>query len=369
MQYFMESEAGTKAIINKKLVDYFSGCGYFCLQTHPEVVQAACESTQKYGISSATSASIYGNNPVLIDFQEKAAKFFNVPNVLYYVSGCFGTSILLEGLKDDYDIIFFDSESHYSSLLATSMVNKTIVVFNHRSAEDLKQKIDENLKPRQRPMVVCDGIFPISGEVSPLHHYIEIMNEIDGSIFCVDDAHATGVIGENGYGTYDYFGMKGNNLYSSGTLSKALGGHGGIIYGDMELMTKLKHKSSLANACSTIPIPAAAATAKAFDILHHHPELRMQLWDNVKYVKSELSRLGFEMNNTPVPIICIGNQKNFDAQRIQEELFERNIAVTYIGEGGYTSVPKGGAIRIAIFSGHTMEQLERLIYELKSLLR
>jgi 8-amino-7-oxononanoate synthase len=365
MQYIMESEAGNKAIINKRLVDYFSGCGYFCFQTHPDVVQAACEATQRYGISSATTSAFYGNNPALIDLEEKAARFFGTAGILYYVSGCFGTPILLEGMKEEYDVIFIDKESHYSSRVATSLINKPVIIFEHRNPADLNDKIKRHLKPSQRPMIVCDGVFPVSGELSPIPSYIEILEGIEGASFCVDDAHATGVIGEKGYGTYEYFGIKGKGFYASGTLSKALGGHGGIITGDENFIRKLKGKSTLANACSAVPIPVAAANATALDILYNNPGLRKQLWENVAYAKNKLRETGFNINNTPVPIICLNMEKGINAEKLQQELFKKDIAVTYVPEGAYTSVPKGGALRISIFSAHSREQIDRLIDEIK----
>ncbi|MGE5342582.1 MAG: aminotransferase class I/II-fold pyridoxal phosphate-dependent enzyme [Candidatus Omnitrophota bacterium] len=362
MKYVMESEIGARAIINHRLVDYYGGCGYFCFQTHPDVVQAACDASRKFGISSATTPNVYGTNPILVEFQEKCAQFFEKPNVFFYASGCFGTSLLLEGLTDEYEIIFIDNESHYSSRLGTALANKPVVLFEHRNPDDLRLQIHHHLKPSHRPMIVCDGIFPISGEISPIPQYLDVLDGIPDALFCIDDAHATGVIGEKGFGTYEYFGLSGERLYASGTLSKALGGHGGIICGNDALITKIKQKSILANACSTVPIPAAAATSKALEILHQHPELRKQLWDNVGYAKEGFRKLGFVVNHTPVPIICLNtNQKSFNAERIQQELFENNIAVAHVPEGVYTSVPKGGALRISIFSAHTHEQIDHLI--------
>jgi len=368
MQYVMESEAAAKVIINKKLVDYFSGCGYFGFQSHLEVVDAAGDAARKYGISSATTPAFYGNNPVLIDLQKKITRFFGTKNALYYASGCFGSPILMEGLKDEYEIIFIDKESHYSSRVGISLSGKPTFIFEHRNPEDLRQKIKQHLKPSQRPLVVCDGIFPISGEISPLPEYKEVLNGIEGAVFCVDDAHATGVIGEKGYGTFEYFGMKGKKLYSSGTFSKALGGHGGIIAGGEEYIMKLKKNSSLANACSTIPIPAAAATAKAIEILYKNPGMRKQLWSNVAYTKRGLRSIGFDINHTPVPIICLSTKGGIDAKTLQEKLFKKDIAVIYVPEGGYTSVPKGGALRISIFSTHTRDQIDRLLEEIKRII-
>lgn len=110
----MESELGAQTIINSKMVDYYGGCAYLGFQVHPEVIQAACAATKKYGISSATSTAGFGNNPVLIDLEEKISLFFETQSVLHYASGCLGNFIMIEGLKNDYDLIFVDSQSHYS---------------------------------------------------------------------------------------------------------------------------------------------------------------------------------------------------------------------------------------------------------------
>lgn len=354
------------------MVDYFGGTGYFGFQVHPEIIKAACDSANRFGISSATTTAGFGNNPVLIDLEEKIIQYFETTGVLHYASGCMGNFILTEGLKDDYDVIFVDKDSHYSVKNAIALVHKPFVEFNHRDHHDLRVKLKENLEPGERPMVMCDGIFPVSGELSPLPDYRKVLDEVcGGGIICVDDAHATGVIGEKGFGSFEHFEMSGNGHYSSGVFSKALGGSGGLIVGNDAFIQKLKTNSALANACSTTPIPAAAATAKALEILHYYPVLRDQLWNNTLYAKKKLRESGFKVNDTPVPIICISTHHihgNLDCGSIQKELFERNIAVTHVPAGAYTSVPEGGALRISIFCTHSREQIDRLVHHLSQLI-
>lgn len=364
MDYVMESEPDSKAIINQKVVDYFSGTGYFGFQVHPEVVKSACAAVERYGISSGTSRNGFGTNPILLEMDAKASQFFETDTTLYFASGCFGSPILLEGLKDDYDVIVADEQCHYSAGVGMAMAGKPVRYFRHMDPESLRQTLKKQLKPGQRPMVVCDGIFPVSGELSPVHAYYELIKDIEGAGMCIDDAHATGVIGEKGHGSFDYFNITGEGLYSSGTLSKAIGGHGGIIAGSRDLILKLRKTSTMAFACSSVPIPAAAATAKALDILYHNPRLRKQLWQNVFYAKKGIRQMGFDVGGTPVPIICLNMPKGLDAQDLQETLFQKDIAVTYVPEGTYTSVPKGGAVRISIFSNHSREQIDHLIYEI-----
>jgi len=360
----MESPPGPKTIINGREVDYFCGTGYFSLQGHPELIEAACEAVKKYGIGTATSRSGYGNNPALLEVEERAAKFFEKESALYYVSGYLGNSILLQGLSDQYDIIFVDKESHYSVFDGASMANKPVVPFAHMDAEDLGKKIQNNLKSSQIPLVICDGIFPVSGEISPIPEYSKVLDEFDQSIICIDDAHATGIIGEKGQGTFEYFGLQGRGQHFSGTLSKAFGGHGGIIADKKEFVEKLRKMSNIPYSSSAVPAPAAAATAKALEILSQKPELRRTLWDNVFYAKKSLRELGFDLDETPVPIICL-DFEGVDLEALQKELFKKGIAVFYVPGGSYSSVPESGAIRIAIFSTHTKAQIDRLVEEIK----
>lgn len=377
MAYVMESELGAFTFISNvgytsiKAVNYFGGCGYFGFQVHHEVIKAACEAAQKYGISSATSTAGFGNNPILINLEVKVSKFFGTKGVLHYASGCLGNFILANGLRDDYDIVFVDSESHFSIWNATQLVRKPEIDFAHIDAQDLRDKLRKHLKPSQRPMVICDGIFPVSGELAPIPDYVEVLKEIEGAVICLDDAHATGVIGKKGYGTFEYFGLERHGHYASGVFSKALGGSGGLIVGEEDFIDKLKRNSPLANACSTTPIPAAAATAKALEILYENPDMREDLWSNTIYAKDKLRALGFEINDTPVPIICLSDKsskKGLDCERIQKELFERNVAVTHVPGGTYTSVPENGALRLSIFSTHLREQIDHMVDEIKRLI-
>ncbi|MFP4081413.1 MAG: aminotransferase class I/II-fold pyridoxal phosphate-dependent enzyme [Candidatus Aminicenantes bacterium] len=366
--YLMESAPGPRTVINGRQMDYFCGCSYYGLHGHPEIIQAACEAAQKYGIGSATSRSGYGNNPILLKVEQLASKFFHTESALYYVSGYLGNSILLQGLEERYDIILMDEESHYSAMDGAALVNKPVIPFGHLDAEDLRGKLKQHLKPSQRPLLICDGIFPVSGEISPLPRYTDVLGEFEGALICVDDAHAIGVIGEKGRGSFEYFGLKGEALYFSGTLSKALGGHGGIIPNRREFIQKLEQKSSIPFSSSAAPTPAAAATSKALEILSKNPGMRKKLWANVAYAKTGLRSLGLEVNDTPVPIICLHSLPGVDLRALQQDLFDKGLAVLYVAGGMYSSVPETGAIRIAIFSSHSRGQIQHLIEEIRKYL-
>lgn len=365
----MESAPRARAIIDGKEVDYFCGCGYFGFHGRQELIDAACRAVAQYGLGSATSRAGCGDNPVLLAVEANAAKFFETETALYYASGYMGNSILLQGLSDDYDIIFVDEASHYSVLDGASLSNKPVVTFAHMDAEDLKMQLARHLMAGHRPLLISDGVFAVSGQIAPIPDYLDVLKHCDPFIICVDDAHATGVIGPKGHGCFEHHGLSDPRLYTSGTLSKALGGGGGIIAGDRALREKLTHKARMCFASSAPPTPVAAATAKALEILQAHPELRTKLWDNVTRAKKGLASLGFEIEQTPVPIICLSSRK-VALDRLPAELLARGIAISryYAGGADYTSVPEGGAVRIAIFATHTPEQIDRLIKEIGALI-
>jgi len=366
--YQMESAPCAAAMINGRDVDYFCGTGYYALQGHPGLIEAACAATRLYGVNSGTTRAGFGNNPVLLDVEKKAAQFFGAEAALYYVSGYLGNGILLQGLAPDYDTIFVDEESHYSVMDGTAVSGKPIITFGHCDVADLAAKLASHLVKGQRPLILTDGIFPTSGVIPPLADYDQLLLAYPGGLLCVDDAHATGVVGSKGQGTLEYLGITGPGRYSSGTFSKALGGHGGIITGSHQFIEQLKQRAKVFNGSSAVPVPAAAATAKALDILSAQPQMRQQLWANVAYAKKGFRELGFTgIPDTPVPIICLSN-KHIDLQSIQQTLFKNGIATFFVAGGSYSSVPAAGALRLAVFSTHSRAQIDRLVSEVKALL-
>lgn len=357
----MNSPAGSTVLIESCQYDYFCGSGYFTLQCHPALIKSLSEAAHQYGISAATSRAGYGNNPIFQAVEQKAAQFFGSESALYTVSGYLGNAILLKGLSDQYDIIFSDAQSHYAIQDGAAMANKPLVSFAHCDAKDLQAKLNAHLKPGQTPLLITDGIFPASGVIAPLADYHTVLSHYENPLMCVDDAHAFGVIGEKGQGSLEYHQLQHPNYYASGTLSKAFGGHGGIICGSHDFIEQLKANTHFLYGASAVPIPIAAASAAGLDRLIEQPQLRQQLWKNALYAKQALRDIGFtDIPDTPVPIICL-SAPGADLGAIQSTLFDQGIAVHHVPGGSYTSVPRSGAIRIAIFSSHTQDQIDRLV--------
>ncbi|MBN2210230.1 MAG: pyridoxal phosphate-dependent aminotransferase family protein [Sedimentisphaerales bacterium] len=370
MKFLMQSPPGPRVRMNDKDVDYFCGCCYLGLNAYPDMVEAACRAARTYGIGCGTSRAGHGNNPVLLDVEARAARFFQAEAALYYVSGYLGMLILLQGLSEDYDVIFCDAASHYSVRTAAAAAGKSCIPFAHRSPEDLRRQLENHLQSGQRPLVLTDGVFPISGEIAPVADYLEVVSRFDNFTICLDDAHAYGVLGDNGRGVRENFHLeKEPNIYSCGTLSKAFGGHGGIITGTQAFIDRLKTKSDVYYASSAVPNPSAAATACAIDLAGQNPHLRRQLWQNVALARNEFRRLGFPLADTPVPIVALHSRPDVDLEKLADVLFtDRNKVVRYVAPDAYSGVPAGGAIRIAIFANHTEAQILALVQDVREII-
>lgn len=361
-----QTPLGARVVIGGRERDYFSGTGYLGLHNHPAVMQAAMQAVQCYGMSTATSRGGYGEHAVYDELESQICAFFEAQDALYYASGYLGGMILVQGLAERYEHIFVDEAAHYSLRDAARASGKPLHFFHHRDASHLAESLRLHLAAGERPLVLTDGLFPISGEVAPLDEYFPLLQAYDG-LLGVDDAHGVGVLGQNGRGAAEWLGLSGaKNVQVCATLSKALGGYGGILFGSRARIHNMENHSRLYVAASPPPLPVAAAAAKALEIARNEPQRRQQLWENVALARAGLRRLGWELPDTPAPILCLRARPGVDLARLRAELFERDICVAHVTS--YSSTPPGGALRIAIFATHTADQIERLVDTLGKLL-
>ena len=358
MNLHMQSPVGARTTFNGREVDYFAGCSYLGLQSHPSVLQAAQHALQEYGLSTATSRGGYGEHPVYDELEKQACAFFGAEKVIYFASGYLGMTILSQTNCQANDHIFIDSQAHYSLWDAAQATNKPITAFPHLNPERLAEILINELQPKERPLVLSDGVFPVSGEITPVPDYLKILEQYEGLLF-LDDAHAVGVIGENGRGTAEHYKIENDHCRTAGTLSKALGGWGGVIWGKSDWIENIDRNSRVMAGASPPPLLMAAASARALEIARTNPDLRLQLRQNNLQAREGFCRLGWKIQDSPAPIICLGARDGVDLFKIRDGLFEQGIAVEFVRS--YTSSPPGGALRIAIFATHSSEQINRLI--------
>jgi 8-amino-7-oxononanoate synthase len=358
MSLQMESPPGAQTFFNGHAMDYFAGTGYLGLQSHPDVLKAAQAALSQYGFSTATSRGGYGEHPVYNLLEQEACAFFGAEKVLYFASGYLGISVLTQSTGNRFNHIFIDSSAHFSLWDAAYATNMPITAFHHVRPQSLAEKLQNELHPKERPLVLSDGVFPVSGEIAPLPEYLSLVKPYQGLVY-LDDAHAVGVLGKGGRGTPEYYEINDESCSTTATLAKALGGFGGLIWGKAGWVEALDRASRICAGASPPPLVVAAASASALVVARTIPELRTRLWANVAQARAGFRSLGWEIAETPIPILCLEGRSGVSLERIKKGLFERDIAVEIVRS--YTSTPAGGAIRIAIFATHSDEQIDRLI--------
>jgi 8-amino-7-oxononanoate synthase len=356
----MESPPGAETIIDGKRYLYFGGTGYFGLHGHPEVIRAGVEAFRAFGTHGATSRAGFGNNPILLKVEALLREYFGTAEAAYFGSGYLSILILTKALADDFDTVFADESAHFCIRDAAAAAGKPVHLFRHRDPDDLAAMLRRKLRRGGRPLVLTDGVFPISGGIAPLPEYREALAPY-GGLLAVDDAHGAGVLGARGRGTVEHFGRRAGAVHLAGTLSKAFGGHGGFVVGSRRLISLIRARVGGYVGSTPPPTPIAAASAKGIELLRAHSEWRDRLRANVALAKRLLKGIGIDTDDTPVPIIAWSLRTSKEMKRVQRALLDRGIAIPFLK---YAGAPARGILRVAIFSIHSAGQIRLLAEEL-----
>jgi len=360
----MEGPVGAETVIEGKRYLYFGGTSYYGFQGNPALAQAACQALQKYGMHPSTSRSGFGNSPLYEAVEKKAAEYFGSESACIVASGylCNAAGFQALATRNAFDLVFLDEGSHYSVVDFIGLTGKPVVRFAHADPEDLRKKLKAELKPHQKPFVVSDGVFPTFGLIAPIDAYAKAIEPYDGCLW-LDDNHGVGVLGPNGRGTYDHYGLKSDRLFFGGTMSKAFGSRGGIIPGPKGFIETILQGHIMNGATG----PTSAETAAAltgFDLLMKNPEWRTRLRDNAKRLKDGLRGLGLKVADTPFPVAAWTLKTAADMDRVHKALMDRGICIQ---RTHYVGVEAEGVLRVVVFSTHTPQQIDRLLSELKAL--
>jgi 8-amino-7-oxononanoate synthase len=371
--FIAESAPGPVVRIDGREYLYFVGTGYLGLQAHAEVIAAACDAAQRHGLHSATSRAGFGNTPPTLLVERRAAEFFGCDSAFYFPTGYASNSVMLRAVGSQFDAVFLDEHAHFSVAEAAAQTGKPTYRFRHRDAGGLADALREHLAPGERPLVASDGVFSVLGTIAPLDEYGNVLASYAGAGLLVDDAHGVGVLGDRGRGTIEHFGLfdgtvnadSGASVLLCATLSKALGGYGGIIPGSQAFVEQARKASHWYDGATPAPAAVTAASARALELIQAEPELRGRLRANVRMLKDGLRRLGFKVVDSPVPILCLVVGDGENMRRIQAELMRRGIAVAYMA--AYSGLGPAGGLRIAVFATHTEAMIGQLLDELARL--
>ncbi|MGB9898054.1 glycine C-acetyltransferase [Thermanaerothrix sp.] len=352
----ISSAQGAWLEVDGRRVLNFCSNNYLGLANHPRLVAAAREVLARYGVGPAAVRSIAGTLDLHLELERRLAAFKRVEAAVTFQSGFCANLAAIPALVGKEDVIFSDELNHASIIDGCRLSGARIVRYAHCDPNDLEQKIQEAQGTYRRGLVVTDGVFSMDGDVAPLDQIYAISSKYD-LMLMVDDAHGEGVLGEGGRGIVDHFGLHGKVDVEVGTFSKAFGVVGGAVAGSSLVVEWLRQRGRPFLFSSAVPAADVAATIAAIDVLEESTELVDRLWENARYFKTEMRRLGFDTGQSVTPITPIMLGEAPLAQQFSRELFSEGVFAMAIG---YPTVPKGKArIRVMLSAAHSREDLDR----------
>ena len=352
----LSSPQGAWLVVDGKRVLNFCSNNYLGLADHPLLVEAARKALEEYGVGPGAVRTIAGTMDLHVQLDRRLAEFKGVESAITFQSGFNANLGTIPALVGRGDAVFSDELNHASIIDGCRLSRAEIIRYNHCDPEDLHRVLKENRADYNRAMVISDGVFSMDGDVAPLDKIYEVAKDYD-AILMVDDAHGEGVLGKGGRGIVDHFGLHGKVDVEVGTLSKAFGVVGGVVAGNPLVVEWLHQRGRPFLFSSAMTVPDVAACLKAVDILEESTELVDKLWENTRYFKGEMQRMGFDTGQSATPITPVMLGEAPLAQQFSRELFNAGVFGMAIG---YPTVPQGKArIRVMISAAHTKEDLDK----------
>jgi glycine C-acetyltransferase len=288
--------------------------------------------------------------------EQRLAAFKGVESAITFQSGFNANLGTIPALVGKGDAVFSDELNHASIIDGCRLSGAQIVRYNHCDVDDLAKALREQRASFPRAIVISDGVFSMDGDVAPLDKIYEVCQGYN-VLLMVDDAHGEGVLGRGGRGIVDHFSLHGKVDIEVGTLSKAFGVVGGVVAGNPVVVEWLRQRGRPFLFSSAVTVPDAAACLAALDILEASTELVDRLWENTRYFKAEMQRLGFDIGKSVTPITPVMLGEAPLAQQFSRELFENGVFAMAIG---FPTVPRGKArIRVMISAAHARDDLDR----------
>ena len=352
----IESPQGAWLVVDGKRVLNFCSNNYLGLANHPHLVAAAKAAVDQYGVGPAAVRSIAGTLDLHLELERRMAAFKGVESAITFQSGFTANLATIPALVGKEDVIFSDELNHASIIDGSRLSGARIVRYAHNSAEDLERVICENQGNFRRGLVVTDGVFSMDGDIAPLDEIYAVSSKYN-LMLMVDDAHGEGVMGEGGRGIVAHFHLHGKVDVEIGTLSKAFGVVGGVVAGRAPVIEWLRQRGRPFLFSSAVTAADAAACLAGLDILEQSTELVDRLWENARYFKEEMRRLGFDTGRSVTPITPIMLGEAPLAQQFSRELFDEGVFAMAIG---FPTVPRGKArIRVMISAAHQRKDLDQ----------
>ena len=365
--YYRPISSGQDPVVQMdgKPVLMFGSNSYLGLSDDPRLKEAAIEAIKKYGTSCSGSRFLNGTLDIHMELEEKLAKLVGKEECVTYSTG-FQTNLgTISCLSSRDSFIFLDALDHACIIDGSRLGFGKVFKFPHNNMKGLEQKL--RLAPRKAPkLIAVDGVYSMEGDIAPLPEICALAEKYNAAIL-VDDAHGLGVVGHEGRGTADHFGLTDKVDLIMGTFSKSFGSLGGFIAGSSNLINYIKHNARSLIFSASMPPANVAAVSKAVDIMLSEPERISHLWDLTHHAHEEFRKRGFDIGHTQSPIIPLFVRDTEKALTVVKLALEEGVFITPVIP---PAVPQDSVIiRFALMATHTMEQLDEAIDKMEKIFR
>ncbi|RPI55633.1 MAG: glycine C-acetyltransferase, partial [Acidobacteria bacterium] len=325
----LDGEQAARTRVDGREVVNLSSNNYLGLTTHPKLKERALEAITQFGVGTGSVRTIAGTMTMHMELERRLAEFKKTEAVVVFQSGFAANAGTVAAILTKDDFVVSDELNHASIIDGSRLSRASIKVFPHRDVKAARD-IVRDLPKTARKLLITDGVFSMDGDLGALPGLCDVAEE-HGCIMMVDDAHASGVFGKNGRGTIDHFGLHGRVDVQVGTLSKAIGALGGYVAGNRNLIEFLQHRGRPFLFSTSHPPSVTATCLAALDILMEEPERIDQLWQNTRFFKEGLERLGFNTgaSESPITPVIVGEAPT--AMKLSDRLFEEGVFAQGIG--------------------------------------
>jgi glycine C-acetyltransferase len=343
-----------------------SSNNYLGLCDEPSVIEAGIDGLRRYGAGTGSVRFICGTFTIHRELEAALARFVGTESSLSFVSAWNANEGLTATVLEEGDFVVSDALNHASIIdsmrLAKAISKCTTAVYKHGDMDDLREKLRSASSARRR-LIWTDGVFSMEGAIAKLPDLLEMARAHDG-ILLVDDSHATGVLGKNGRGTAEHFGLLGEIDVITSTLGKALGGAaGGFVAGSAALTDYLTQRSRPQLFSNALPPTVASSALAAVRLIEEQPERVEKLRENARYFREQIIEAGFKPLPGETPIIPIIVGETAAAIQMSDALLDEGVFVTGFG---YPVVPQGQArVRCQISAAHSKDDLDTAVRAFK----
>ncbi len=345
---------------NRPLIQLGSN-NYLGLSNHPEIKNAVKQAIDFYGTGSCSSRPLAGTTRLHIQLEEELAKFKESESALLFSTGYMTMMGTIYALAGEQDIILSDQLNHASIIDGIRLSKAQLKVYKHNDMRDLEENL-ASCDPKANKLIITDGVFSMMGDIAHLPQIKELAEHY-GALTMVDDAHGTGVLGENGRGILEHFGMEGTIDLVCCTFSKTFGTVGGAVAAKKEIIDFLRFNSRPYIFTASLPPSVAMTVLASLDVIQKSPDLLTKLRKNTAFLKENLMRSKFRLYPTETPIIplLIGDDKKTLSMAL--ELEKEGVFVNPIIPPGVSV--ESSLIRLSVMATLTEEEMEFAVEKIK----